>query len=285
GAGVVEAFLLGAAQDGGFPQFGCYCDNCSSVYSGRATTDTAVSLAIIDRSESKWFLMEAAPQLHAQWTTFASRLRGLTLAGVFLTHAHTGHYPGLLFLGKECMDTSDVPVYATAEMHDFLQANEPWAVLYRTGNIRRVEVRSGERTAITTSISVTPQTVLHRRDFTDTCAFHVAGRSRTLFFCPDIDCWDDMTPALADVITTSDIALLDATFYDNHELPGRDMGVIPHPRVVDTISRLDSIAHAAEVALVHMNHSNRLWVDRTLEESLFRDHGLRVGRAGMGWAL
>lgn len=117
----IEVVLLGAAQDGGFPQFGCFCDNCSRVYDRTASRDTAVSLAIIDHSAMKWYLVEAAPQLHDQCTTIGTRVKGLQLSGVFLSHAHIGHYPGLVFLGKESMNTTRVPVYASADMHGFLQ--------------------------------------------------------------------------------------------------------------------------------------------------------------------
>lgn len=38
------------------------------------------------------------------------RKRPLDLAGILLTHAHTGHYAGLLQLGKEGADLKGVPV-------------------------------------------------------------------------------------------------------------------------------------------------------------------------------
>ena len=117
----VDVLLLGAAQDGGFPQFGCFCHNCRQAYGDLIPSETAISLALIDRKAGKWFLVEAAPQLHEQWRRYAPQLEGLKLSGVLLTHAHTGHNPGLLFLGKESLNTSHVPVFASPAMHDFLQ--------------------------------------------------------------------------------------------------------------------------------------------------------------------
>lgn len=283
--GEIEVLLLGAAQDGGFPQFGCFCRNCSAVLDGAVAGDTAVSLAVIDRGAGKWFLIEAAPQLHEQWKTFGRIFKGLELAGVFLTHAHTGHYPGLLFFGKESMNTSHLPVYASAEMHDFLQTNEPWGVLYRNGNIDRVDIADGCDQELTSCLTISPQFVQHRRDFTDTCAFHIRGLQRSLFFCPDIDSWEGMQPDLVAVVTSVDVALLDATFYHDEELPGRDMSCIPHPRVVHTVALLKDVTTETEVVLIHLNHSNCLWVDSELEESLLREDGVRVGRKGMTWSL
>ena len=41
----VEVLLLGVAQDGGFPQFGCQCRQCARVFLGELEGDSAVSLA------------------------------------------------------------------------------------------------------------------------------------------------------------------------------------------------------------------------------------------------
>jgi pyrroloquinoline quinone biosynthesis protein B len=285
----VEVFMLGAAQDGGFPQFGCYCPNCSRVYDGSVPSDTAVSLAIIDRAAGRWFLVEAAPQLHEQWGMLAGKVAGLVLSGVFLTHAHVGHYPGLLFLGKEGMNASGLPLYASSEMHMFLQSNEPWGVMYKNGNFARVDLQEHVSIKLTDGVSITPQFVAHRRDFTDTCAFTIFGPKRRVFFCPDIDSWEGMVPDLPTILSTVDIAMIDATFYDNNELPGRDMKTIPHPRVVQTLSILRGNSpppgtSRAQTVLIHLNHSNRLWVDEELQETLKED-GILVGCKGMVWSI
>ena len=88
-----------------------------------------------------------------------------------------------------------------------------------------------------------------------------------------------MTPDLRAVLSEADFAFLDATFYDDHELPGRDMRSIPHPRVVDTLEIVRGVQRRAEVVLIHMNHTNRLWVDEDLTRSL-RTERILVGRHG-----
>lgn len=40
------------------------------------------------------------------------------------------------------------------------------------------------------------------------------------------------------VVRSVDVALLDACFNDASELPGRDMRLVPHPLVTDTLARL-----------------------------------------------
>lgn len=57
--------------------------------------------------------------------------RPLELGGILLTHAHTGHYTGLLQLGKEEADTRGVPVrevgHRSGCAQDVIAAK--WAVL------------------------------------------------------------------------------------------------------------------------------------------------------------
>jgi pyrroloquinoline quinone biosynthesis protein B len=280
----MEVLLLGAAQDGGFPQFGCWCDNCHSAYRGELSADTAVSLAIIDRESKNWWLVEAAPQLGQQWASFAGHLEGLSLAGVFLTHAHAGHYPGLIYLGKEALNAQAVPLFASAAMHDFLQLNEPWAVLYRNGNVTRRDLLLGAPLRVSDRLTVIATPVTHRPDFTDTVSFTFEGPTRSLFFCPDIDDWSGLSEPLLDIVRRVDVALLDATFYDDNELPGRDMSKIPHPRVIDTEAIIGREKIKAEVFLIHINHSNKLW-SNTAEVLRLASVGLLIGRKGHTWTL
>ena len=77
-----------------------------------------------------------------------------------------------------------------------------------------------------------------------------------------------------------DILLLDATFYDNEELPGRDMSSIPHPRVIETVELLSTIQFKSEIYLIHINHSNKLWVDHQARKDL-EEQGIKVGRKGL----
>ena len=78
---------------------------------------------------------------------------------------------------------------------------------------------------------VVPHAVVHRADFTDTLAFTIVGKNKKMFYCPDIDAWDGLSDSLPAVAGAHELLLLDSTFYDNNELPGRDMTLIPHPRV------------------------------------------------------
>lgn len=263
---------------------------------------------VIDHDEKKYWIFDASMQLNEQWRRFGGMLKELSLAGVFLTHAHVGHYLGLPYLGKECSNTRHMPLYASAAMHSFLESNQPFGVLYSNNNIEPIVVVEEDKIQLTQQLSVTPHAVKHRADFTDTFAFTIFGPTKTLFFCPDIDSWTGLQPlySLPLLLTKRDYLLLDATFYDNDEVPaGRDMKTIPHPRVVDTISIVASARseiqlaetinyessniHWGEVVLIHLNHSNRLWhrghasIVETVEEMKLLN--VFVGLTGQSWRL
>jgi pyrroloquinoline quinone biosynthesis protein B len=280
----VEVVLLGAAQDGGFPQFGCRCKNCNMVYNKEVPPDSAVSLALIDHASKRWWLVDATPQLNQQWEEFAHLFGRLELSGVILTHAHAGHYPGLLYLGKEALNCESLPLYASSQMHDFLVDNEPWGVLYRNRNILPIVFENElNRIQLSPTLRIEVMPVDHRADFTDTMAFKIFGPNRSLFFCPDIDSWENLPVPLSTIASSMDILLLDSTFYDDDELPGRNMSTIPHPRTIQTFEVLKDVSFHT-VVLVHINHSNRLWVDSAAIADV-KKRGMIVGRKGMKWSV
>ncbi len=122
--------VLGIAQDGGLPQAGCRKACCTS---GRH--ENVASLALVDPGSRRWWLFDATPDFRAQLARMAREAPACSLAGVFLTHAHIGHYTGLMHLGREAMGARGMPVWAMPRMHDFLIANGPWSQLVQLGNI------------------------------------------------------------------------------------------------------------------------------------------------------
>ena len=58
-----------------------------------------------------------------------------------------------------------------------------------------------------------------------------------------------------------DVALLDGTFLDAGELPGRDMSEVPHPVRAPRRAGAPAGRCAARVRFIHLNHTNRLLWD------------------------
>ena len=232
--------VLGTAQDGGYPQAGCRKSCCQRAWDQPSATRYVVSLAIIDpRSKERW-LVECTPDFKQQLRLLDQAFpveNAPGLSGIFLTHAHIGHYAGLVNLGREVLGTKNVPTYAMPRMAEFLRANGPWSQLVQLKNIELRPLKSDAEVALNDRIKITPITVPHRDEFSETVAFRIDGPRQRVLFLPDIDKWDRWERKIEEELAQVDVAYLDATFFGADELPGRNMQEIPHPFVVETIAR------------------------------------------------
>jgi len=95
----VEAILLGIAQDGGVPHTGCECANCSRAWTDPSLRRFAACLALIDRANHTSWLIDATPDFREQLHALRRLAPDCPLSGIILTHAHIGHYAGLIHLG------------------------------------------------------------------------------------------------------------------------------------------------------------------------------------------
>ena len=279
----VEAVLLGSAQDGGFPQAGCACAACRAAWTGEVAAESPTALALIDHEAGASWLIDATPAFPTQLNYLTKTAPGAPLRGIFLTHAHIGHYTGLIHLGREVMNSDRLPVYATERTCGFLTANAPWSQLVAFGNIALHAVKPGTPVDLTPALHVTPIMVPHRAEFSDTAAYLIEGPERAFFYCPDIDGWAQWDEDIATVVASVGMALLDGTFYSTAELPGRNLAEIPHPLVTESCARL--AGQAERVVFVHMNHSNPLLDPASAERRSVEDAGFTVGATGMRWAL
>lgn len=255
--------VLGTAQDAGSPQIGCQKSCCESLFLNPDPTRQVVALGVVDQTSQQNWLFEATPDIKTQLRHLRNEQVDLNSdlpAGIFLTHAHIGHYSGLLQLGKEAINAPEVPVYAMPKMRDFLINNAPWSQLVRAKNIALQPLLHQQTVDLTNKIQVTPLQVPHRDEFSETVGFHIQTPNKSALFIPDIDKWERWETNIDSLIQTVDYALLDATFYDNDELPGRDMSAIPHPFVVESMQRFQSLSPTdkAKVYFIHFNHTNPL---------------------------
>lgn len=277
-----EVILLGVAQDAGVPQIGCDCANCAAVRAGQTQASWPVALGLIDRAHQQFWLIDATPHFSAQYDALRQLAGGCQFAGLLLTHAHMGHYTGLIQLGREGMNSAAVPVYVSPRMADFLQRHAPWSQLVALQNIALQEISPDQRLALSPQLSVTPLAVPHRGEFTDTLAFLIHGPRRTLFYCPDIDRWELWRSDLREFLDRVELALVDGCFFSGEELPGRDLRLIPHPLVTDTVAR----AHGTSCALrfIHLNHTNPL-LRSSPERRWVEEQGFGVAQQGERWEL
>lgn len=271
--------VLGTAQDGGYPQAGAK----PGAAWGEPRRRVA-SLGIVDPATGERWLVDATPdlreQLH-QLDLVAPTPAVPGLAGIFLTHAHVGHYTGLMHLGHEIMGAQGVPVHAMPRMRDFLRTNGPWDQLVRYRNVELRELEDGKTVRLSERLSITPFTVPHRDEYSETVGYRIHGPNRTVVFLPDIDKWErweERGRRIEDVVAQADLAYLDGTFHADGEIPGRDMASIPHPFIVETMRRFAAAAPAerAKIRFIHLNRTNPVARPGSAERRAVERAGFRV---------
>ena len=261
--------VLGIAQDGGMPHLGCEKGPCAAARRGERPAARVACLGITDGKRG--WLVDATPDLPAQVHALGVRAP----EGIFLTHAHVGHYAGLVFLGKEVFGAKGLPVHATERMRGFLAANEPWKRLVDEG---RVVLRDSAAVDLG-GVRVSAIPVPHRDELSDTVAYLIEGPRRRVLWLPDIDSWEKWERPVREIVASVDLAFLDACFWSGEELGNRAQGEVPHPPVVHSMGLLEGLGE--RVRWIHLNHTNPLWEDPSPSES----RGFRVAREGESFGL
>ena len=273
--------VLGVAQDAGYPQINCYEPRCLAVWENPSLQSGASSVAIVT-GERRILLFDAAPELPEQLYTLW-RHEKVTVAdidGIFLTHAHMGHYLGLAHLGKEAISAWDVPVYVMPRFKQFLEKNGPWSQLVTERNVQ-LRALEEDRWFDVSGVQVKPLLVPHRDEYSETVGFVIDAGQRVLYL-PDIDKWERWSQPLGAVLSSVDLALIDASFFGQGELPGRDMSQIPHPTVSETMALLADLpkAEKSKVRFIHMNHTNPLLREASPEHQAVLEAGFGIARPG-----
>ena len=277
-------YILGVAQDAGFPQAGCYKPHCMPGWNDPERKITATSLGLIDPSSKKKYIFEATPDFPEQLFLLEQEAPSddFSLNGIFITHAHIGHYTGLMYLGREAIGAKGLPVYVMPKMEQYLRENGPWSQLIALNNISLMPLRN-DRSEVLNNLKVTPFLVPHRDEFSETVGYSIQGPKKTALFIPDINKWSQWKENILERIQLVDYALIDATFYDNNELPGRDMSKIPHPFVVETMATLSLLPREQreKVWFIHMNHTNPLLNVNSDQAQGVRAQGFNIATTGL----
>ena len=240
----VELIVLGTLQDGGMPHIGCDQQACQSLLKHPDPTKKVVSLGLIDNMNQKNYLFEATPDISSQ-LSFLKELSCLQKYkipnGIFLTHAHMGHYSGLLHLGKEALGARKVRVFAMPKMKLFLENNHPWKLLLDQQNIELSSISNEVAVKLNNDLTVIPILVPHRDELSETVGYKIIGPNKTALFIPDINKWSLWEKDIVAQIKSVDLAFVDATFYNNAEVGYRDISQIPHPFVIESMELFNKL--------------------------------------------
>ena len=284
------ALVLGTAQDGGLPQLGGDAEPDRAARLDPRQRRLVASLLVVDPGSEERFLIDATPDIREQ-VELADRVAPMaaTTAGrpplfgaIALTHAHVGHYAGLMHLGREAYGASGQRVLASDRMARFLEASGPWDLLVKLKNVRIERFAGGKSVALNARLSITPIAVPHRDEYSDTYGFIVRGPTHSLLWLPDIDKWEKWDRRIEDVIAGVDVAYVDGTFFDATELPGRAMSEVPHPFITESLARFAALPEKErrKIVFVHLNHTNPALTPGSKAEAAILKVGMRAAREG-----
>lgn len=274
--------VLGIAQDAGYPQIGCNKICCKSFYNNEETKKLVSCLGLVDLESEKKYIFDATPDFTEQTQILKNHLPNTHLVdGIFLTHAHIGHYTGLMYLGREAMGGNQIPVYVMPRMKTYLETNGPWSQLVSLNNINLKLMKEDTIITLANNLKVTPFLVPHRDEYSETVGYIIEGQHKKALFIPDIDKWEKWERNIIEEVKNVDYAFLDASFFRDGELE-RDMSKIPHPFTTETTTLFEkeNLETKNKIHFIHFNHTNPSIKDiHPLKDSI-QSLGFRFAKEG-----
>ncbi|EDP71673.1 coenzyme PQQ synthesis protein B [Flavobacteriales bacterium ALC-1] len=280
--------ILGIAQDAGYPQINCEKTCCKAYYDGDEAKKLVSCLGLVDlKSEQKW-LFDATPDIVEQTQILKDKHldNGKVIDGVFLTHAHIGHYTGLMNFGREALGGKDIPVYVMSRMKNYLKTNGPWSQLVALNNIELKALENDSILALNAALKITPLLVPHRDEYSETVGYRIEGKDKSALFIPDIDKWNKWERNIIEEVKKVDYAFLDASFFRDGEL-NRDMSKIPHPFTTETTTLFEneSIETKNKIYFIHFNHTNPTIQNHSPLRDSIQNLGFRFAKEGDNFEL
>jgi len=275
-------YILGNTQDAGMPHIGCKHKFCLDNFN-KYEEFYVTSIAVINSDLNKYILFEATPDITYQLNYLKDNIfqEFLLPEVLYITHAHIGHYAGLMYFGREAMGSKNILVKVLPKMSNYLKTNGPWSQLVALNNIQIENTKFDVSNSELSNIVVTPIQVPHRDEYSETAGYIIKGKNKKALFIPDIDKWEKWDKNLTELVEDFDYLLLDATFYDSKEI-NRDINEIPHPLVTETMTLLDSLSLDAKskVYFIHMNHTNKMLDPNSELSKLVESKGYNIARLG-----
>jgi pyrroloquinoline quinone biosynthesis protein B len=275
--------VLGIAQDAGYPHINCENDCCKSYYDGEESKKLVSCLGLVDLNENKKYIFDATPDFTQQTQILKDEHldNGNIIDGVFLTHAHMGHYTGLMYLGFEALGANEVPVYTMPRMKQYFETSGPWSQLLAFKNIDIKPIQHDTVVVLNKNLKVTPFLVPHRDEYSETVGYFIEGQSKKALFIPDIDKWEKWERNIIEEVKKVDYAFVDASFFRDGELD-RDMSKIPHPFTTQTTTLFENedLETKSKIHFIHFNHSNPTIKDSHRLKDSIMNLGFKFAKQG-----
>jgi len=294
--GRLTAIVLGSAAGGAFPQWNCRCPVCALAWAGdsrvRPRTQTGIA---VSGGDGRWTLINASPDLPSQIRATPAlhprgALRGSPVDAVVLTGAEIDQIAGLLSL----RESSPFTLYATPASHAGVAANAMFGAM---GAMSRRAINPGERFMLAGDIEATlfmvpgklPLYLEGEAPELDTESAANVGielhrEGACMVFVPGAAA---VTPATRERFARADVVLFDGTLFTDDEMirtqtgqkTGRRMG---HLQIDGEGGSLRALAGlSARRIFVHINNTNPILVDGSVERRTVEDAGWQVAVDGM----
>ena len=273
--------ILGTIQDAGSPHIACKKQCCEGLFKNPDKERQVVSIGLFDETTNKKYLFEATPDMTRQvkvLKNFGASSDKEIADGIFLTHAHIGHYTGLMYLGKEATNAKNVPVYVMPKMKKYLETNGPWSQLVANNNIFLNEMEHEQGIQLSKDLEIVPFLVPHRDEYSETVGYKINGPNKNALFIPDIDKWEKWDKLIIEEIKKVDYAFLDATFYSGKELNNRDISQIPHPFIIESMKKFEVLdeKERKKVIFIHFNHTNPVINSNSKAHQMVIENGFNI---------
>ena len=280
--------VLGTIQDGGIPHMGCNKICCLKYFKNNTFRVGVSSLGISNLKNETNYLIDATPNVNHQLKALIGTSNpSEKLNGIFLTHAHMGHYSGLLNFGREAMNSKNIPLYLMPRFYNFIQDNGPWNQLVKLENVMLKRIYDREKITLESNLSITPIQVPHRDEYSETVGFLIEGNKKSALYIPDIDKWEKWNNSIIELIKNVDYAFLDGTFYDEKEVNNRDISEIPHPFIIESLKLFNPLdkSEKNKIYFIHLNHTNPLLNSDSSEYNRVIREGFNVADPNMEFFL
>ena len=284
----VSLKVLGTIQDGGIPHLGCNKKCCEEYFLNQTQRIGVSSLGISNLKNNKNYLIDATPDINFQLKKLIGNENiSKKLNGIFITHAHMGHYSGLLNLGRESFSSSLVPLFVMPKMHEFISSNGPWDQLVKLKNVDLKSLSNNKPEVLGDNLSIVPFLVPHRDEYSETVGYKIIGPNKTALFIPDIDKWENWEISIVELVKEVDYAFLDGTFYDAKEINNRDISEIPHPFIIESLELFKnlSVVDKNKVYFIHLNHTNPAIDKSSAPFKNITSKGFNVAEGNMEFSL
>jgi pyrroloquinoline quinone biosynthesis protein B len=296
--------VLGSAAGGGFPQWNCNCRNCAGVRHGtlQARRRTQSSIAVSSDGLA-WVLINASPDILAQLHTNsvlqpARTVRDTGIEAILLTDAQVDHVTGLFMLREA---TEPLELWCTNSVFVDLTNGNPVAnVLNYFCGVRHRAIVPSQPFAIESIVNATftavglsskaPPYSPHREapHDDDNIAVHIVDTAsgNSIFYAPGLGA---MAEATWQRMYASNCVLVDGTFWSDDEMirlglskkAGREIGHLPLSGENGMVEWLGRLPTTTRKILIHINNTNPILDERSLERAKLAECNIEVAFDGM----